>query len=53
MSLITLNEINSNPIYQPPKEWIDDIEKELKCDGKKWVKLKMISIVIILMFGVS
>jgi len=27
-SYITLDEINSNPIYQPPKEWIDDIEKE-------------------------
>ena len=26
--LITLNELNNNPIYQPPKEWIDEIDQE-------------------------
>jgi len=28
MTILTLNEINNNSIYQPPKEWIDEIEKE-------------------------
>ncbi len=28
MTFISLNEINSNPIYQPPSEWINNIEKE-------------------------
>ncbi len=26
--LITLNELNNNPIFQPPKEWIDEINQQ-------------------------
>ena len=35
MTYLTLNEINSNPIYQPPVEWLYDIQKILSSKFRK------------------
>lgn len=45
MAYLSLQEINSNPIYQPPKDWISTIEKQQEIDKQycisklKWLKI--------------
>ena len=48
MSYLSLEEINSNPIYQPPIEWIVDYKKKIAskfsnrdCNSHVWVDIQI------------